>query len=156
VVARDRDGSDLTRAHAVVDLAGEGLPLAEAQPAHARRQPFEGDAFLGGLDPSGEGLVFTEEVGDEVVGDGDVVLVAGEGDPAERAPTLTEHRTHVGLHEAGVGEGLVVAGILGLPAEVVAVVEDDAALVLEGHQRLAVVDHRGPSGLLVLGGVLLA
>ena len=63
----------------------------------------------------------------------EVVGIAGEHRPAERALALAEERPDVGGHEAGEVEGVLDAGLLRLGADVVAVVEGDRALRLAGR-----------------------
>ena len=72
-------------------------------------------------------------------------------DPAERTAALAELRPDERRNEARVVEGVRDAGRLGLGAEVVAVVEDDRARVLEREHRPDVVGHRRhrPADVLV-------
>ena len=58
------------------------------------------------------------------VGLEDVLRLAGQRHPAERALALAEERADVGGHEAGVVEGVSTPAFLCLGAHVVAVVED--------------------------------
>ena len=64
-----------------------------------------------------------EQLEDELVGAPDVLRIAGEGDPAKGPLALAEERTDVLRHEAGDVEGVGDAPLLGLGADVVAVVE---------------------------------
>ena len=58
-----------------------------------------------------------------LVGSVDVLRIAGERDPPERADPAAEQRADVGRHEAGKAEGVGDALVLGHLADVVAVVE---------------------------------
>ncbi|OLT16651.1 hypothetical protein BJF80_04710 [Serinicoccus sp. CUA-874] len=69
-------------------------------------------------------VVVGEEVEHGLVGGGDVLLVAGERGPAERALALAEQRPDVCRDEAGELKGPVVAALAGLVTDAVAVVED--------------------------------
>ena len=76
-------------------------------------------------------VVLREEVEHGPVGDGDVLGVAGERDPAERALALAEQRADVRRDEAREVEGALAPALAGLVADVVAVVEDLGAGVLK-------------------------
>lgn len=72
-------------------------------------------------------FILREEVEDNLVGHADIFRVAAERHPAEGAAALAEEGTDEGWHEAGVGEGVLHAGVEGPLAQVVAVVEDHCA-----------------------------
>ena len=93
-------------------------------------------------DPAGQRLVIREQIEDGLVGGGDILRVAGQGGPAERALALAEQRPDVGGHEAGEFEGPAVAGQLGLAADRVAVVEDLGARVHEADHGFDLGGHR--------------
>ncbi len=112
-----------------------------AEPADAGGQAFELDVLGGGVEPAVQGLVLGEELLERGVGDLDVLRVAGERDPAERAEAFAEEGADVGGHEAGEGEGAVVAGLARFVADRVAVVEHLGAAVLELDHRLHVLGH---------------
>ena len=82
-----------------------------------------------------------EELEHRLVGPADVRRIAGQGDPPERAAALAELGPDEGRHEPRVVERVVDAGLLGLGAQVVAVVEHDRARRLEGEHRADVVGH---------------
>ena len=86
VVAADHDGRlDLAFLDELVEQqAGLGA-FAVAEPADAGRQAFELDPFGGGVEPAVQVLVLREELLDGLVRDRDVLRVAGERHPAERA-----------------------------------------------------------------------
>ena len=137
VVAADHDRrADLARAHELVEAQPRQVALAVAEPADARRQALVGDARARQLEPALQVQVVGEELADGGVGGRDVVGIARERRPAERARARAEERPHVGLDEAGVREGLREAARAGLGAQAVAVVEDLRAALLE-------LDHRG-------------
>ena len=65
----------------------------------------------------------------------DVGRVSGQHRPPERPDATTEERSDVRRDEARIREGVREAGVTGLPAQVVAVVEDVAACTGElGHR----------------------
>ena len=117
-------------------------PLAVAEPADPGRQALERDARLGHRDPAAQAGVVGEELEDGAVGPQDVGRIAGQRDPAERAAALAELRPDERRHEARVVERVRDAGLLGLGAQVVAVVEDDRAGALEVEHRPDVGGHR--------------
>ena len=140
--------------HLVEPQPGD-VALAVAEPADPGRQPLERDLVLGGADPALQVVVLREQLEDGAVGGGDVLRVAGERGPAERALALAEQRPDVGGHEAGEGERALVAALAGLVADRVAVVEDLGAGVQEADHRLDVLGHRGPRPVGELLGLLL-
>ena len=127
------------------------MALVVAQPANTCRQALELHVLLGGVEPVVQVLVVREELLERLVGDLDVLRVAGECCPAERAQALTEERADVGRDEARELEGALVAGLAGLVADGVAVVEDLGTLVLEFHHGLDLGGH-GLAGLFGEGG----
>ena len=117
------------------------VALAEADPADARGQALEGDALARHVEP----VVQVRVVGDQLlhlgVGAVDVLGVARERRPAERADAAAEERADVGRHEAREGEGVGEALLQRHLADVVAVVDGrDAAA-----SRSRPSPRRGPS-----------
>ena len=96
-------------------------------------------------------LVVREELLECLVGDLDVLWVAGKRGPAEGAQALAEERANIGRNEARELEGALVAGLAGLIADGVAVVKDLGALILELDHGLDLGSH-GLAGLLGKGG----
>ena len=83
-----------------------------------------------------------------VVGHGDVVRIARQRRPAERAGTLAEQRPDKSGTKPRNLEGLGHAPPVGhLAAEIVAVVEGDRAVLLVGQHRADVLDHRVEHGV---------
>ena len=103
--------------------------LAVAEPADARRQALERDALLRQLDPAARGLDRSGTASSTAcVGDADVLRIARQRDPAERALALAEQRADVRRHEARDVEGASrTPASSRLRADVVAVVEDVGA-----------------------------
>ena len=81
-------------------------------------------------------LIVGEEFLQRLVSDPNVLRVAGECSPPERAQALAEQGTDVGGHETREFKRAVVAGEAGFVADGVAVVEHLRALVLELHHGL--------------------
>jgi hypothetical protein len=77
-----------------------------------------------------------------IVRDADVLGVAGERRPAERAAPDAELRADVRGHEAGEREGVRESGVGRALADVVAVVEGPRAAPLERDHQLDVAAHR--------------
>ena len=154
MVAADHDGRfDLAVGdEAVEDLAHLGA-LAVLEPADAAGQALEVDLLGGHADPAGDHLVVGEGLEHGAVGARDVGGVARQRRPAEGPVAAAEQRPDVERHEALEGEGVGVAGGLGLAADVVAVVEDVGARLLQGDHGLDVHDDRGDRAPRVLGGI---
>ena len=118
------------------------MPLAQAQPADARRQALERDALARHVEPAVQMRVVGEELLHLAVGRVDVLRVARQRDPAERPLALAEQRPDVRRHEAREGERVGHALVERDLADVVAVVERRHALRVEGEHRLDVRDDR--------------
>jgi hypothetical protein len=153
------------------------VALAEAEPADARRQALEAEAGgaalvvsreqgvgvgVAGEDPAAEafgaaarglGLIGGEELQEFVVGDVDVARVAGEGDPAERATPDAELGADEGGYESREVEGVLVAPVVRTLADVIAVVEGDAAAALQLDHGADVPFHAGQREIHVVVGV---
>ena len=71
--------------HEVVDRFAHLGALAVAEPADARGQSLECETAAGKAHPAGEDFVFREELKRQFIGTIDVLRIAGERDPAERA-----------------------------------------------------------------------
>ena len=126
------------------------MALAVAEPADPRRQALERDPLARQLDPAPDVRLVAEQVEDRAVGRGDVGRVARQRDPAERPLALAEQRPDVGGDEAGVGERVRVAVLLGQPAQRVAVVERLGARRAERPDRADVRERRRADALEVL------
>ena len=115
--------------------------LAVAEPADPRGKPLEGDLGLGHLDPAPQPGIVREEAQDVGVRAQDVGWVARERDPAERSAAFAELGPDEEGDEAGEVERVRDSRLPGLGADVVAVVEDDGAALLEGEHRPDVGGH---------------
>ena len=87
-------------------------------------------------------LIVGEEFLQRLVSDPNVLWVAGQCSPPERAQALAEQWTNVGGHETGEFKRPVVSGEAGFVTDGVAVVEHLRALVLELHHGLHLRRHR--------------
>ena len=160
MVAADDDGRlQFAGADHLVEGEAQAVALAEADPADPRGEALEGDALARHVEPG----VQVRVVGDQLlhlgVGAVDVLGVARERRPAERADAAAEERADVGGDEAGEGEGVLQPLFLGHLADVVAVVEGRDAGVPEVDHRRDVHLHAGagrPFHRLGVGFALLA
>ena len=152
VAADDDRRADLAGPDQLVEREAGPRPLAVAEPADPGGQALERDlapspspASAGGPASSGKSSRIASSVR---------AMSAGsprQRDPAERPAALAELGPDERRDEARVVEGVRDAGRLGLGPEVVAVVEDDRARLLEGEHRPDVVGHRRhrPADVLV-------
>src|SRR6185436_14559576 len=74
-------------------------PVAVAEPADPGRETLEFHPLLGELDPPPEIGIVLHDLEDAPVGRRDVLRIAGERDPAERALPDAEERPDVGRNE---------------------------------------------------------
>ena len=93
VAADDDRRADSSLAHEPIEEKPRAVALAIAEPADPRRKSLERDALLGQAQPAGERLVVREELLERVIGDPDVLGIARQRGPTERAPALAELRT---------------------------------------------------------------
>ena len=156
VVAADDDrGLHSAAAHEVVEDEPHLRALAVAEPADAGGKALRLHPLAGERDPPGQAAVPGEGREDGLVRGREVVGVAGEAGPAERALALAEERPDVGGHEPGEVEGVFDTGLHGLGPDVVAVVEDDRAQGLQVQHGLHVLAHAAAGLGHVPGGVRL-
>ena len=159
MIAADHDRTaELAGGDHFVDAQAESGALPEPQPADARRQPLLRDPIAGEADPAAEDVVVGEHLEHQVVQAVDVLAPAGERGPAEGPSPLAEQGAHVRRDEAGIDERAVLVAdqkpaLLGLAAQVVAVVERDGPPLLHPLDRIGVQDDRLEGPPLVLFGV---
>ncbi len=115
----------------LVDELSEVRPLAVSEPANARRQPFPGKMFLSQSNPVDELLVVGKLAHDKPVGFHYVLGVTAHGDPSEWSATLAEQRSYVKGNETLEVECVTYPGLEGLTADVITVLEDYAAHLLQ-------------------------
>uniref|UniRef100_A0A0N4ZGP7 LigA n=1 Tax=Parastrongyloides trichosuri TaxID=131310 RepID=A0A0N4ZGP7_PARTI len=129
-------------------------PDAWRPPAcHARRQALEGDALARHVQPAVQAGVVREELLHRLIRFADVLGIARQGGPAERADTTAEQRTDIGRHEAGEVERVLHAFFQRHLSQVVAVVHGRHAQRVEAEHGADVVGHGFPCGGLDGGGV---
>ncbi len=80
------------------------MALAGAEPADPRREALELHSLPGEAEPAVQAVVVRKELEHRGVGARDVLRVAAQRDPAERATTLAELIADVRGHEPRVGE----------------------------------------------------
>ena len=123
VAADDDRRLELAARHHLVEGQAEPMPVAKADPADARRQALELDPLARHVEPVVQMRVVRQQLLHLRVGAVDVLRIAGERGPAERADAAAEQRADVGRHEAGESEGVGDALVLRHLPDVVAVVE---------------------------------
>src|SRR5260221_13585904 len=101
VAADDDRRLDLAPRHHLVEREANPRPLAEAEPADARRQALELDLLPRHVEPVVEMAVAGDERLDLGVGAVDVLRLAREGAPAERTDAAAEERPAIGRDKAG-------------------------------------------------------
>jgi hypothetical protein len=117
---------------------------------------LKGDALARQADPAHQRLVVREHLERRLVGDADVLRIAGERRPSERPLALAEQRPDVLGHEARDVERVGHAGLTRLRADVVAVVEGNRAPVLEHQHGAHVRGHRRHGSRDVVLGIAIA
>src|SRR6266436_2963819 len=96
VAADDDRRLDLALRHHRVEGEADARALAEAEPADACRQSLELDLLARHVEPVVEMAVAGDEFLDPRVGAVDVLRLAREGTPAERADAAAEQRADIG------------------------------------------------------------
>src|SRR5579864_3073688 len=144
MVAPDDDRRlELPARHHLVEGEAETVPVAEAHPADARRQTLKLDALAGHIQPVMQMAVLGQELAHPGIRPEDVLRIARECYPAERAHPAAEEWPDISRHEPGKSKGLLQALVKGHLADVVAVVEDRNAELLELEHRLDMAAHGG-------------
>ena len=143
MIAPDHDRRfQLALRHHLVEGKTDAVPVAEPDPADARRQALEVDALPRHVEPVMQMLVVRQQLLHLLVGLVDILRIARERDPAERANAAAEQRTDIGRHEARKIERILHADIEGALADVVAVIERRDALRHEIQHRAHMHRHR--------------
>ena len=101
------------------------------------------DALAGQREPAGQGFILLEHFRRQAVGAVNILGIAGEGHPAERATALAKQRADILRDEPGDIERVFDAGLLCLGADVVAVVEGHRAQFPERQHGFHMRRHRG-------------
>ena len=142
IPANDDRRGDFAAAHHFVKRQTEFLPPLQTDPADTRRQSLEADALARHIQPVVQMLIIFNDLFHFRVGFVDILRIAGQRYPAERADTAAEQRADIGRHEAREIEGVADAHFLRHLADVVAVVEGWDPHLMEGQHRLHVIGHR--------------
>src|SRR5260370_20689663 len=96
MVAADHDRRlEPPLAHELVEAEPEARALAVAEPEDARRQSLERDALARQTYPARQRFVVSEHLQRRFVGDADVLWIAGQRGPAERALPLAQQGPNV-------------------------------------------------------------
>ena len=157
MIAPDDDGRrNLSRSDEFVESQASPVAFAVPQPADAGGKSLESNPLLGETNPPMQRLVLWKEFEDGAIRRGDIGRVAGERHPAERSLAFGEQRTDVRRDEPRVRKSIVEPTEAGLTPQVVSVVEDLRASLLETDHRLAMLRHRQPRFFDVLPRVLVA
>src|ERR1044072_315734 len=82
-------------AHQLVEAQPEARAFAIAKPQDPRRQSLERDALARQCDPARQRRIVAEHLERRFVGDADVLRIARQRGPAERALALAEQRADV-------------------------------------------------------------
>ena len=126
MIAPHHDGRfDFAALYQVVDGHTEAGALAVSQPADARRQSLELDAFARQVYPALENLIVRKHFQHQIVGHGNVRRVAGERHPAKRPAAFAKQRTNVGGHESGKIVSILHAALVRERSNVVAIIKSD-------------------------------
>jgi hypothetical protein len=83
------------------------LTPLQPYPADTRRQALEADALAGHIQPVVQVFVIGDDLFHFGVGFVDILRVAGQGNPAERADAAAEQRADIGRNEAREIKGVV-------------------------------------------------
>src|SRR5713226_5263877 len=155
VVAADHDGRlDRAGADELVEANTRARTLAIAKPADSRRQALELHLLTGRLDPAHQRGVVGELLDHGAVGDGNVLRVARQRNPAKGSFAFAEQWTDVGGHEAWELERARAAAQLRLGTQAVAVIENLGAVVEEVDHRVDVARHALSRAANVFTGVV--
>ena len=126
----------------LVERKPQAMAIAKSHPTDARRQPLEMDLCPRQIEPIVQVRIVGNKLLDLRVGGKNVLGVAGQSGPTERADAAAEQRTDIGGHEAGEVERVAHPFFERHLADVVAVVDGgDAGVAIRQH-RAHVLRHR--------------
>ena len=142
MIAADHDRrADLPIADHLVEREAEPVALAEANPADARGQALERDPLPRQVEPAVQVGIVGDELLHPDIGAINVLGIARQRDPAERADAATEERPDVGGDKARQIERVLDPGVERLLADVVAIIEHRYAERAVTQQRLDMPGH---------------
>src|SRR5579864_8117416 len=114
MVAPDDDRRlELPARHHLIEGETETVPVAESHPADARRQALKLDALARHVQPVMQMAVLGQELAHPGVRAVDVLGIARECCPAERAHPAAEEWPDISRHEPGESERLLQALVEG-------------------------------------------
>src|ERR1041385_3613330 len=132
MIAPDRDRRfQIAALHEVVDSFAHLGALAVTEPADARRQSLQVNAFARETQPAIQRAIVRKQLECEVVSLANVFGVARQRDPAKRPFAFAEQRSNVFGHESRNLERVFATGVESLLANVVAVIKRDGAAALQ-------------------------
>ena len=156
IAADDDRRPDAPASHQVVERQPGLRAFTVPQPADARGEPLKRHPRLRQADPARQRVVAGKQLEHRAIRLRDIARLARQRDPSKRPLALTEQRPDVGLDESRIAKRVAEPRRLRLTAQVIAVVEHDAAEPLQRHHRLAVPDDGGPGARDVILRLLLA
>ena len=116
--------------------------LAVAEPANTRWQSLKVNPVFRELHPARQNRVFRKEFERQSVGTGDVLGISTQSNPAEWTFSFAKERADILRNKTGNIVGVLDAGILGLGANVIAIIEGDGTALLQFQHRVDVLSHR--------------
>src|SRR5699024_5147861 len=116
--------------------SAQPITVTKANPTDAGWQPLEADAFSGHVQPVMQVWIVWDQLLDLGVGPVDVLRIAGQGRPAERADAAAEQRPNVGRYKAREIKGICHTDFIGHLADIVAVIKGRHAHFLEFQHSL--------------------
>src|SRR5258706_13350612 len=144
VVAADHDGStELAPGHHLIEGQAEAMPVAQADPADARRQPLELDALGGHVEPVVQMWIVGNELTHFLVSAKDILRIPGQRHPPEGTDATAEQWPDILRHESRDLERVADALLQRNLTDVVAVVEGRYPAELEFQHGAHVRSHRG-------------
>src|SRR5260370_36291154 len=142
ITSNDNRRFDFAAFDEFVDCDAELCTLSITEPADARGQPLELNSLFREFHPARESLIFRKQVECEPIGARDVVGVAAQCNPAERAASFTKERPNVFWNETGNIKCVLDTGFLRLSANVVSIIKSHGAFSLQREHRLDMNAHR--------------
>jgi len=142
VAADDDRRFELTLRYHLVEGEADAVPIAQADPADARGQALEADAFARHVEPIVQMRIVGQQLLHFRVGAIDVFRIARQRAPAERSDAAAKQRADIGRHEAWKIEGVRDAVFLRHLADIVPVIDRRHAHAVEGEHRAHMFRHR--------------
>ena len=135
MIAADHDGGlQLAAGNHIVEHQPRLVPISQTNPANAGGQALKRNPVGGHIQPIVQMFVIRKQFLHRRVGFVDILRIARQGHPAERADPFAKQGPDIGGHKTGESEGVFQPFVQRHLADVVAVIQ-------RRHARIPEINH---------------